>query len=272
MRCIYCLEDSSRSKGRAHVFPEAVKHNDDVLPLGAVCDACNNYLGELDNIVAAHPFISLAIQFHAVPGKRRRPRVRVGGIDRTAYPGSITIPCSEPVKVVGRNGDRSWRVQPLLDPSFDLARFRRGLHHIAFNLVAQMDGIDRVYERPFDRAREYIPRPKPGDCWEYAQYVISLEQIDNVMLGGIYKSDVDEFVGLRFFNTAFFVDLLTVGRLRPFIIAHQPEGTVMVGPDFVTKAQTRAVGHKRYRLTIELENSGGASPPASRIADEGRIK
>jgi hypothetical protein len=253
MRCIYCLEDSSASKGRAHVFPEALKHNSDVLPVGAVCDACNNYLGELDRIVAAHPFVSLAIQFHGVPGKRRRARDRVGGIDRTVHPGGITIPCSEPIETVAPSGRRTWTVQPLLDPSFDLYRFRRGLHHIALNLVAQTDGVERVYDSSFDRAREYVRRPKPRECWDYAQYVISLEQIDNVVLGGIYKSEVDEFVGLRLFNVALFVDLLTVGRLEPFIKATQPTGTIIVGPDYATQAKRPVAGRRQYRLTIETD-------------------
>ena len=253
MRCIYCLEDSRASKGRAHVFPEAVKRNSDVLPIGAVCDACNNYLGELDRIVAAHPFVSLAIQFHGVPGKRGRARDRVGGIDRTIHPGGITMPCTEPTETVSPNGERSWRVQPLLDPSFDLDRFRRGLHHIALNLVAQMDGVDHVYDSRFDRVREYVRRAKPSERWEYAQYVISLEQIDNIVLGGIYKSEVDEFVGLRVFNVAFFVDLLTVDRLGAFIKATQPAGTIIVGPAYDTRARSRASGGRQYRLAIETD-------------------
>lgn len=54
MRCVYCLTDSAGTKSIAHVLPEAIARNDLVLPRGAVCDACNHYLGhELDSVMVA---------------------------------------------------------------------------------------------------------------------------------------------------------------------------------------------------------------------------
>ncbi|WP_295123480.1 HNH endonuclease [uncultured Chitinophaga sp.] len=44
MRCIFCKEDSSKSKSIEHIVPESLGNKQHTLPKGVVCDACNNYL------------------------------------------------------------------------------------------------------------------------------------------------------------------------------------------------------------------------------------
>ena len=43
MRCIFCKEDSSTSRSVEHIVPESLGSPDHVLPVGAVCDSCNQY-------------------------------------------------------------------------------------------------------------------------------------------------------------------------------------------------------------------------------------
>jgi hypothetical protein len=43
MRCIFCKGESSGSRSVEHIIPEALGNVEHVLPLGVVCDTCNNY-------------------------------------------------------------------------------------------------------------------------------------------------------------------------------------------------------------------------------------
>jgi hypothetical protein len=251
MRCIYCLEIDRPSKGRAHIFPESLRQNVDTLAFGAVCDRCNEYLGQLDRVVASHPLTSLAIQFLGLPGKRGRKRDRIGNVDRTIHNGAITIPCEEPELVLDGGPGRSYRVRPLTPPTFDMLRFRRGLHHIAFNLVAAMNGVESVLEPRYDRARNYIRRPGIKESWEYGQYIVSLERVDKAMFGGIYDNEHEEFVALRLFNVAFFVDLHASGNLKDFLRDAQPPGTDLIAAEW--RPSKPVLGAKQYRFSIYLD-------------------
>ena len=104
-----------------------------------------------------------------------------------------------------------------------MLKFRRALHHVAFNLTASISGIDRMYGSEFNPAREYIKRPKGNEEWPFGQYVISLDQIDKVVLGGLYQRNADEYVGLRLYNVAFFVALLSRDGFATFLQNQQPK-------------------------------------------------
>lgn len=250
MKCVYCLKEGQPSTGRAHVFPEALKGNAKTLPLGAVCDLCNQYLGKLDRVVAAHPIMALSIQLLGLPGKKGM-RDRVGNVDRTIHKGAITVPCDEPIVVEDSDGSKSYRFTPLIPSTFDMLRFRRGLYHIAFNLVALVEGIDEMYDSRYDNVRRYIRRGGITESWEFGQFVLSLDSIHNAMFGGIYDNDEEQFVGLRLFNIAFFLDLHASGRLREFLRRTQPKGTEIVEADW--KPEKRQRKAKQYRLTVVLE-------------------
>lgn len=43
MRCIFCKQESSKSKSVEHIVPESLGNKEHVMPKGAVCDDCNNY-------------------------------------------------------------------------------------------------------------------------------------------------------------------------------------------------------------------------------------
>ena len=255
MRCIYCLEATTGREGEAHVFPEAIMQNDGVLPRGSVCDGCNNYLGQLDTALVAHPLISLAIQFHGLPGKTGRARDKVANVDRTVHPYGITIPCAKPQPVLDKDGRKTgFTVSPLLDRTFEPWKFRRALHHVAFNLTAAVKKVEAMFDSMYDKARKYDRFPNGREQWPYGQYVVSLEQIDRAMFGGLFDSETDEYVGLRLFQTAFFVDLRNSGGLAEFLTTQQPPGTEFINPDFALPTFERQE-QVRYRFTIVLDES-----------------
>lgn len=43
MRCLFCKNDSTNSKSVEHIVPESLGNKTLTLPLGYVCDTCNNY-------------------------------------------------------------------------------------------------------------------------------------------------------------------------------------------------------------------------------------
>lgn len=43
LRCLFCKQDSSASKSVEHIIPESLGNSTLVLPVGYVCDKCNNY-------------------------------------------------------------------------------------------------------------------------------------------------------------------------------------------------------------------------------------
>ena len=43
MKCIFCKENSTETKGVEHIVPESLGNSEHVMPKGTVCDKCNNY-------------------------------------------------------------------------------------------------------------------------------------------------------------------------------------------------------------------------------------
>lgn len=73
MRCLFCKLDSSASCSVEHIIPESLGNLSHTLPVGVVCDGCNNYLAR----EVEKPFLECAamtlLRFHQeVPSKKGR--------------------------------------------------------------------------------------------------------------------------------------------------------------------------------------------------------
>lgn len=71
MQCLFCKQDSSRSKSVEHIIPESLGNLSQTLPPGVVCDKCNNYFSRK----VERPFLEstaiLQLRFHQeIPSKR----------------------------------------------------------------------------------------------------------------------------------------------------------------------------------------------------------
>jgi len=252
MRCIYCLEDSGAAKSVAHVISEGIGQNDMVLPKGAVCDACNHYIGhELESVLVAHPIISIAIQTLHLRGKGGKRRKKLGNVDRTIEKNGITIPCEPPVATT-RDGVRRSTIRPLVDPSFDFQRFRRGLHHVALNVVAYQDSVDRALDSSYDPIRSYVKRPKKGESWPFLQKVWPLLDTDTDVKLGLNVVDGSEVAGMKILCGAFFVALANPAVLRT-VVDQSPELQLdHIDADYRPAKQPKP-GKKRYRVTIYVD-------------------
>lgn len=77
MRCIFCKADSTNSISVEHVIPESLGNTTQVLPLGIVCDGCNNYFArEVEKPFLTSPSLTL-LRFHQelVSKKGRVPSI-----------------------------------------------------------------------------------------------------------------------------------------------------------------------------------------------------
>ena len=250
MTCLYCRRPSGSAKGLSHVFPEAVVANGVTLPIGAVCDGCNNYLSGLDTIIASHPYISLAVQFLGLPGKRRRVRQELGGVSRGVRPGWITVETSEPKTTVAPDGTSTTSYQPLIDSRFDLSGFRRALHHIALNSIAYRHGQEKALAAEYDEARRYVRFPRKGEEWGFAQHARSLHRIhDEVGIDHIVTGD-HELVRIVAFNLSFYVDLRRPDGLKDVAMLDIPGQVDYLQPGY--RLPRHGKGRTRYRISIEL--------------------
>ncbi len=213
--CIYCKCDSSSSTSIPHVMPEALASNELILPIGTECDACNAYAGnKLEQNLIRYPDIAFAIQFLGTPGKRGKPRSKVGGVVRKRVD---PLHVSVSLKALGKlvmtaDGKRTLegRVPPQSD--FDFLRFRRALHHIGLNTVAAQQGADAALESRFDNVRRYVKHPKPRDeSWPYGQ--IRRGDFPRLIGVGMIEYENIELVGIHVFNLILLVDLSHTGLL-----------------------------------------------------------
>lgn len=219
MKCIYCKTETNARAGIAHIFPEALHANDEVLPRGSVCDSRNQYLGRrLDENLIRYPSIALAIQFLAAPGKSGKSRKLIGSIERE-IPGDVEALLrtftEKPTIVTAAAGSRRAIVQLKSDPQFRMPRFRRALHHVAFNVIAKMEGPEHMLSEHWDAARNYIRSPKnETESWGFAQLTPSMDSIPRAVQGVRWECGRRELVSLQLFQSMFVVDLMNTGDLE----------------------------------------------------------
>lgn len=86
--CIFCKEDSSSSKSVEHIIPESLGGKDIILPIGIVCDKCNNYFSrEIEAPVLNDSYFKSLRFIMDIPNKKRVIPVLPG----IAWPHGIQI-------------------------------------------------------------------------------------------------------------------------------------------------------------------------------------
>lgn len=88
MRCIFCKHDSSNSVSVEHIVPESLGNIDHMLPVGVVCDGCNQYFArKVERQLLESPMFRLLRADMAIPNKRGRipAWVPTDGTERPDY-------------------------------------------------------------------------------------------------------------------------------------------------------------------------------------------
>lgn len=73
MRCIFCKTESAGTRSIEHVIPESLGNTDHVLPVGLVCDGCNQYFGtKIEQPLLSSPIIRHLRRDMTIVNKRGR--------------------------------------------------------------------------------------------------------------------------------------------------------------------------------------------------------
>jgi hypothetical protein len=160
-RCIFCLA-SDNAPSLEHVVPAGLgKHLDIVLPRGAVCEPCNNYLGRQVDEALVHLFeVQLIRGYYRVPDRRGR---RIKSIPLRN--GTISFPDDGPMKVEVHGdehfveGDESVTVTAIAKRQRSGDQFRRAaraLMKMGLCLVCYGHGHQAALESSWNRLRRII--------------------------------------------------------------------------------------------------------------------
>lgn len=71
MRCIFCKADTATSRSAEHIIPESLGNDQHILPIGVVCDGCNNYFARK----VEHPVLDSEM-FRLIRGDMQIPNKR----------------------------------------------------------------------------------------------------------------------------------------------------------------------------------------------------
>lgn len=179
MDCIYCRKDSTSSKSAEHVIPASLGCKD-TLPLGFVCDGCNNYFSQIDKIVLLHNYIAITTGAEQIPNRDGKLREQIGPRFRfsKAQKGHAQIILG-PVEIGPDLKEATFTMQQ--PGEFKEVSFARGIHKIAFNSFALRFGYTESHRDCFNKVRQYVRAASKNDFWQYMVIPLSFN--------GSYKAD-----------------------------------------------------------------------------------
>ena len=227
MQCIYCTHPTNGKEDDAHIFPEAIIANTGILLSGMVCNSCNQYLGDLDNALIHDPFYSFAIQNMGLPGKKGKPRKKLGMFERPeANVLRIHIPPNILQRIPSKRNAIEFRGKLSL-PDKTYWKVRRELYHIAFNVLASQRTNAEMLAPELDPVRKYIRYPQPKEQWPYGERFITQKKTSpfdwEVWLTNDYI-----LVRIRILDKEFFVEFLQRTILQKVIEQHvDSEGIIL---------------------------------------------
>lgn len=86
MKCLFCKQSSADTKSVEHIVPESLGNTTFILPLGYVCDKCNNYFArEVEKPFLDLPELRLLRFQEAIPNKKNKMPV-IDGLLNGNYP------------------------------------------------------------------------------------------------------------------------------------------------------------------------------------------
>lgn len=208
--CIYCRKESSASRSKAHIVPEAFLRNDVTLPLGAECDTCNGYASKLEQAFIHHNRIWTQIMMLRAPGKKGKKRKRMSYYS-----------VNDEQKVMKVQFRNSWltehegiRKVVFPDPAeFDESKFRRCLGHISLNYIAWKFGWEVALKSRFDPLREYVRYGSQTMMWPYGQVSYEDSQPRRKLSIGWEPDAPGLTVKFESYIDDFYIDTLNTGEL-----------------------------------------------------------
>jgi hypothetical protein len=184
MRCIFCKNKSDNSKSREHIVPESLGNEKHILPLGWVCDSCNNYLSRKVEAPFLETWYGKTSRFEmGIPSKKGRIPIATGLYPQSRSMVNLMIDKDGLSIFAANEADESRFVNSIRtqtrgsiyvptagepELNYETARFigKVGLEILAYRGV-NIDGWNEelVNKTELDELRNYVRQGKPGFVW-----------------------------------------------------------------------------------------------------------
>lgn len=184
MHCIFCKNKSDDSKSREHIVPESLGNEQHILPLGWVCDSCNNYFSRKVEAPFLDTWYGTTSRFEmGIPNKKGKIPIVTGFHPRSHLKVNLMID-KDGMSIFAKNQKdeslfiNSIREQekgsicipPAGDPelNYETARFigKIALEILAYKCMDVEDGNEQLVNKvELDELRNYVRQGKPGFVW-----------------------------------------------------------------------------------------------------------
>lgn len=188
MNCIFCKQDSSTSRSVEHIIPESLGNTNHTLPVGTVCDGCNNYIARKVEKPLLDSLYFRERRFYAELTNKKKRIPPIDGIHmQSLSPIQLMKTSNESQISVGAapNVDETRWVNSILNKQsgslilpvttkpddYVVSRFiaKVGLEVLAHRAINVPGGLEELINKPeLDELRRYVRRGNPGSTWPYS--------------------------------------------------------------------------------------------------------
>jgi hypothetical protein len=191
LRCLFCKQLSESSKSVEHIIPESIGSKRVVLPVGVVCDKCNNYFSrKVEGPVLSHQSMRNVRAWYQVPSKKGKlPSLQgyIAGTDvsinlRATKDGKIDIQpekekdrpkLEQHIENIGREQDFAYIFTVDINPpKKEMSRFlaKMALEAFAFRFLKIDSDISKLIDNPhFDLIRNFARFGSGIKEWPYSR-------------------------------------------------------------------------------------------------------
>ena len=213
-KCLYCLATAAKFTSEEHVYPESLApeylvSDLPVLPIGVVCDRCNNgILSDLDKaLMDFGPIALVRVQLTLFSKRGRMPLARFGDITvRKVRPRVLRFERGgklvDPLEVGSLRADIR---------SAALRKLARALYKVGLGMFAFKAGLGRALSSDFDAARAFVLHDEPFKN----DFIMNPSFTFEGQIRFEYRDDEEQGtpVGLRLFGKGFAFNLRESPRI-----------------------------------------------------------
>jgi hypothetical protein len=192
MNCIFCKQESDKSKSIEHILPESLGNKKHFLKKGIVCDSCNNYFAtKIEKIILEKPYFKNVRYRNSIRTKRGRlvpdkalfPYKSGGWINLWLDEKGFILD-SKDTHIVNQIKNRIFNkliIPAIPEPEkndSDISRFlaKIGLEFLIYKIPNDNDWINEILnKKELDPLRNYA-RYGNGQFWPYHQRRIYSEE------------------------------------------------------------------------------------------------
>jgi len=168
MQCIFCLTKTGPFTSEEHIIPENLGNTDLILPIGLVCDKCNNsVLSPLDQSLMEYlPIALLRVNFvqHGKDGKLTKANFANAEVRRTK-PNHILFKNKigqQSITEIQKLEDGFTKISFKINGKNNIKLVSRALYKIALEIVALDMGFGYASSSQFDAARNFVVKKGVG--------------------------------------------------------------------------------------------------------------